>query len=862
VNGLTLRPGDGELTASWEEPLNDGPPVRDYLIQLDAGNGFATITDGVGTDRSFVVEGLKNGDSYRLRVAAINDDGTGAFSSAVRAVPAASVGFSVTEPAAYRVFQRANETGGAFGLGEAAAGFRIDASEAIPQLEMRLRDAADGSVLADWHLEAENLPQGGTDIEVTLPARKGWFVADFRAGNDTVLGQNPIAAGRVIAVAGQSLATRLLNDQGETGSFAALGLEVPEHGAVYATFSGPETDETAVWAPPNEGGFGSEYSSAFLPAFLSLQAEASGVTCAVVGHAQGGASAWTFRPSGSNGIALASVLGEVGGFEAFIWFQGHSDRGTSDYGGILENRFAEFAGYNALRGQDFDRIVATIPNVQHPAYAEDQEAILSLRASAKAWCEANGAAYVQPHDIEMDDTLHQNQAGNITLAGHFHRASLPGLGLGEGHLGPQVTGGSRSGTIVTLDVTHRPGGTTLIGEGSFANLFSLVAVGEVGPPLSIAQASVSDDTVTLELAEDPGASELDLHVNLSPDRGAPWADNIYDDRLGGDGLGFGRPLETTLAPVRITAMAAPATVPAAIDDLSVAAGDGEALASWTAPGDGSDPITDYHLEISEDGGATFTQVNDGVSDVPGATLGNLVNGTEYHLRVRAENGVGLGEFSEAKAFIPAAAATGGDTPVGRDIDTSSAGFAPAGAGFGQALANSRVELGSGLAPGGSNTFTVECRLRPANDDKDQIALSDNGRWWIGKDGNETWFRILEPGGAKIHLARRAAPMLAGQWYHAALVCGPSGCRVFLDGTEIGSTTSTVTTSTGGSPGGCIGGLAESGTFDWEGEIDEIAVFDHERYAAGFTPPQAPYTGSEPGLVELWHLDGDGLSARV
>jgi hypothetical protein len=963
--GVSVSIGDGEAEATWNPPAdNGGAPITDYVLELseDGGATWSTVADGAGSATTALLEGLTNGTRYRLRVSAVNEAGQGQVSQAADFTPQGAIaqaGLAMGELTDRRVYQRSSETGGAFGKGSAAIAVPITLTAEAASIEYRLIDPDTDQTVVNWSTAGTDIAASTTELTLEVPAALGWYALELRANQDNaqvVRGQNRFAVGRVIAVAGQSLATRMIDNQGMDGTFADFGLTVPENCSVYATYLGPNDDDTPVWAPPNEGGFGSEYSSTFLPEFFRLQTAAAGVTCAIVGHAVGGASAWQFRDSGTDGIQLASVLEDVGGFEAFIWFQGHSDRAGNDYGSTLGQRFTEFAGYNALRAGDFEKYVATIPNVQHEAYQDDAQNILEIRAEAQAWCEANGAVYVQPNDLEMDDTLHQSQAGNITLAHHFHRATLPALGLPGDHLGPAITAASRTGSTITLQVTHRPGATALVAEGNVEDIFSVFADGDLAAELPIASASVAAAEITLELANDPGSVALDVYAGLAPDKGTPWADNIYDNHTDGDGITDGRLLQVTLAPVDVAAVAAPATRPAAIDDLAVTAGDGDADASWSAPASGGDPITDYVLELSDDGGSTWSVYADGVGATNAATVNSLANGTEYRLRVAAVNGIGTANWSNVATFTPesgAAApaaiddlavtagdgdanaswsapasggdpitdyvlelsddggstwsvyadgvgtetsatiealandteyrlrvaavngigtanwsnvatftpeAAGGDTPVGFDLDGSGASFATGR--FGQALSATTIEVqDQDIAPEGTDTFTVECWVRRA-DQEDKIALSGEDRWWIGCDGANTWFRITTAGGNKVHLARNAAPVPAGVWHHMALVCHPGGARAYLDGVEVGSTTDLPAQTAGRNPAALIGGIGPLPQFNWDGEIDEVAVFDTERYTANFTPPTAPYTGNEPGLVQLWHFDGDTLSARV
>ncbi|MFB2119968.1 filamin/ABP280 repeat domain-containing protein [Parapedobacter sp. 2B3] len=76
--------GDREIDLAWTVPENGGStPITDYIIQytLDDGISWTTVVDGVAAATTVKIAGLTNNVPYRLRVAAINAAGTGAFSA-------------------------------------------------------------------------------------------------------------------------------------------------------------------------------------------------------------------------------------------------------------------------------------------------------------------------------------------------------------------------------------------------------------------------------------------------------------------------------------------------------------------------------------------------------------------------------------------------------------------------------------------------------------------------------------------------------------------------------------------------------------------------------------------------------------
>jgi len=81
--------GDGSATVSFTAPANTGSgAITGYLLACNAGNSTVSTT---GAASPLTVTGLTNGTQYSCTVAAQNQSGTGASSSAVSVTPAGSV---------------------------------------------------------------------------------------------------------------------------------------------------------------------------------------------------------------------------------------------------------------------------------------------------------------------------------------------------------------------------------------------------------------------------------------------------------------------------------------------------------------------------------------------------------------------------------------------------------------------------------------------------------------------------------------------------------------------------------------------------------------------------------------------------
>ncbi len=132
------------------------------------------------------------------------------------------------------------------------------------------------------------------------------------------------------------------------------------------------------------------------------------------------------------------------------------------------------------------------------------------------------------------------------------------------------------------------------------------------------------------------------------------------------------------------------------------AGDGEIALSWSAPAeDGGEAVASYDVDIGI--GGDWSAGPDTVTGLTGTstTVSDLTNGTAYDFRVRAANGAGAGEWSEAVSATPKAAehivapaAPTGLAGTSADGGVALAWSAPADTG-GADIASYEVDIGIG-----------------------------------------------------------------------------------------------------------------------------------------------------------------------
>nr|WP_260176001.1 GDSL-type esterase/lipase family protein [Acetobacter oeni] len=113
----------------------------------------------------------------------------------------------------------------------------------------------------------------------------------------------------------------------------------------------------------------------------------------------------------------------------------------------------------------------------------------------------------------------------------------------------------------------------------------------------------------------------------------------------------------------------------------------------------------------------------------------------------------------------------------------------------------------------------------------------------------------------------ATTILDGTPHRIAATFDGSNVLIFIDGKldASGAVTSTalagVNWTTGQFGIGYFPGASGTTFANW-GLIDEVAIFSPARDTTAYTPETVPYTGTETGLVALYHLDGNGTDSTV
>ncbi|NBO08380.1 MAG: hypothetical protein EBV30_03340 [Actinobacteria bacterium] len=268
--------------------------------------------------------------------------------------------------------------------------------------------------------------------------------------------------------------------------------------------------------------------------------------------------------------------------------------------------------------------------------------------------------------------------------------------------------------------------------------------------------------------------------------------------------------------------AAPATTPEAPAKVVVTPHDKSIDVAWQKPNDdGGSMVTAYQIEISIDGGVTWSLIRQVDDQVTATTLENLRNGASYSIRVSALNKVGKGKSGSANtstviAVVPSAPIkasvarggthelvvswqkptnSGGATITGYLLEQSRDGVSYTKVGALSSNATSakisglqngttyfvRLSTVTELGPGGATVVSGTPATLPGVIAKSpQQVASNDGRVFI------TWSAPVDAGGLSVtgYQVERA-PSLKGPWAIAIANTGSGLTRAEITGLKIG-----------------------------------------------------------------------------
>jgi len=163
-----------------------------------------------------------------------------------------------------------------------------------------------------------------------------------------------------------------------------------------------------------------------------------------------------------------------------------------------------------------------------------------------------------------------------------------------------------------------------------------------------------------------------------------------------------------------------------------------------------------------------------------------------------------------------------------------------------------------LIPSGS--FTVEAWVKVSSLSGLYVFIGEAYVCWVGIENGNV---IAKYGSGGTEAAIATSTVIGDNaWHHVELTVDAStGGKLFVDGVLAGSSATTPASAGVNHSSGSVfivrGNFAGVSTYNFPGEVDEVAVWSTARHSSGFTAPTSAYAGNEANLVALWHLDNNG-----
>jgi hypothetical protein len=145
---------------------------------------------------------------------------------------------------------------------------------------------------------------------------------------------------------------------------------------------------------------------------------------------------------------------------------------------------------------------------------------------------------------------------------------------------------------------------------------------------------------------------------------------------------------------------------------------------------------------------------------------------------------------------------------------------------------------------GTGDFTIECWIRFSTVNAAKMIVSSNYNSGTGGGGWAFIYRgdissLSMSVNSNVTYTKSWSPS-ANTWYHVAVCRSGTNMRLFVDGTQLG-TTSTSSDNVSGASTIVVGGNLGGGTnLTLDGYIDDLRITNYARYTSNFTPPTAAF----------------------
>jgi len=668
--GLVVTPGTSKISLEWVAPAAlGGSQIADYLVQysVDGGVTWYIYADGFSSDNSAVMSPLIVGVSYVFKVAAINEAGTGPYSSV------SSVGVPFTTPS-----QPTNLVATA-GDAQVSLVWSVPTNTGANPVSDYVIEYSSNSG-STWSTFSEGVSSATSAVVTGLPNATAFI---FRVAAVNAAGQG------LYSVNSSSVTTRTFPSAPVITSGSIQNAQVTIYWSAPSNNGGATISDYRIQYSEDQGvswvTFGSSISTSTNRAVSGLTNGVSyifrvaAINAAGAGAYSANSSSYTPRTTPGSPTNLVATRGNSS--VSLTWASPASNGGSpiTDYRIQYSTNGSTWTTFSDGWSPSTSAVVTDLLN--GTAY------MFRVAASNGAGTGAysSNSPYVTPITTPGAPTSLVGNAGNGQVALTWSAPTSNGGSAVSDYI-IEFSGNDGTSWSVFTDGISTSASTTVsgltngltyvfriaavnpAGAGAYsANSMTLMPKGAPGAPSGVS-GTVGNARVDLSWSaptNNGGYTVTDYIVQRSTDNGVSWttvSDGASTNTTAAiTGLSNGTSYIFRVAAANSAGTGSyslnsvalmPQTAPSIPYNILGTAGVSLVALTWNAPSnDGGRPILDYIIQYSSNSGINWTTFEDGVSTMTSATITGLINGTGYIFRIYAQNQVGDSNYSANSSTI-------------------------------------------------------------------------------------------------------------------------------------------------------------------------------------------------------------------
>jgi len=641
----SITAGNTTATINFTAGSSNGSAITNYKYSTDNGSSWTTLSPA-STSSPIVVSGLTNGQTYQVKLQAVNAIGVGTASSSTSVTPATPA----TAPAAPTI------TSITAGDQSATINFTAGSSNgsAITNYKYSTDNGSSWVILSPSSTSSPIVVSGltnGQTYQVKLIAINNVGEGAASSSTSVTPAAAPAAPTITSITAGDQSATINFTAGSSNGSAITNYKYSTDNGSSWTTRSPSSTSSPIVVSGLTNG----QLYQVKLKAVNAQGEGTASVAQSVTPVAAPAAPTITSVTAGDQSASIAFTAGSDNG-SAITNYKYSTDNGSSWTALSPSSTSSPIVVSGLTNGQTYQVKLIAINNVGEGA--------------------ASSSTSVTPAAAPAAPTITSITAGNQSAsiaftAGSDNGSAITNYKYSTDNGSSWITRSpfSTSSPIVvsglTNDQTYQVKLMAInnVGEGAASSSTSVTPAAEAPSAPTITEVLAGDQSATINFTAGSDNGSAITNYKYSTDDGSSWtalSPSSTSSPIVVSGLTNGQVYQVKLIAINnvgegvasSSASVTPAAVPAAPTITSITAGDQSATINFTAGSDNGAAITNY--KYSTDDGSSWAALSPSSTSSP-IVVSGLTNGQLYQVKLKAVNAQGEGVASSAQSVTPAAA---------------------------------------------------------------------------------------------------------------------------------------------------------------------------------------------------------------